>query len=72
MSDRRAVDGRYQPNISKETTDRLVRFCKAAGITAKGKFVEQCINEKLDKAERELYEKKSKEELINLLLNKTS
>lgn len=63
----KSKDGTFSPHISKSTTDRIVKYCHLKNIN-KTKFVEQCVNEKLDILEREFYESLSKDELINLII----
>ena len=60
-------NGVFSPHISKTTADRLFKYCKTANIN-RTKFVEECINVRLDTLERELYESKTKEELIEMLI----
>ena len=60
-------DGTFSPHISKNTTERLARYCSLRNLN-KTKFVEQCINRMLDQLEAEYYESLSKEELISLIL----
>lgn len=60
-------DGSLSAHISKFTNERLARYCKEAGLN-RTRFIEECINEKLENVERELYMSKSKEELVDLLL----
>lgn len=65
----RSKDGSFSPHIGKTTAERLARYCRLKNIN-KTKFVEQCINERLDGLEREYYETLSKDELIGLIMNK--
>lgn len=60
-------DGSLSAHISKYTNDRLARYCKEAGLN-RTRFIEECINEKLETAEKDLYMSKSKEELVEILL----
>jgi len=60
-------NGTFSTHIGVETNRRLTNYCKATNQN-KTKFVEQCINEKLDSAERNAYENMSKDDLINLLM----
>lgn len=59
--------GQFSPHINEHTSSRLSRYCKKMNIN-KTKFVEQCINEKLDVLEREMLEDLNKEELIELCM----
>lgn len=63
-----SVDGTFCPRISKQTAERLTRFCKIVDMN-RTKYVEYCINAGLDVDERAVLEQKTKEELIELLLN---
>lgn len=40
-------DGCFSPRISEKTTRRLIRYCESQNFN-KSKFVEDCINERLD------------------------
>ena len=61
-----AKDGTFSPHIGKATTDRLTKYCHNRNIT-RTKFVERCINERLDILEPEYYHSLSKDELVQLL-----
>ena len=63
-------DGTFSPHISKKTNERNTRYFKTTNRN-KTKFVEYCINNVLDSLEKEMYETMSKEELIELLMEKT-
>ncbi len=63
----RSKDGSFSPHIGKATTERLTKYCHNINMN-KTKFVEKCINERLDVLEGEYYSSMSKEELIKLLL----
>lgn len=63
----KSKDGTFSPHISKTTTERLTKFCHIKDIN-RTKFVEQCINDRLDVLEREFYEGLTKDELIDLIL----
>lgn len=65
----KSSNGEFSPRITKDINDRLTRYCKIKNIN-KTLFVRQCIVEKLDTCERDIYENMSKDELITLLLNK--
>lgn len=60
-------DGTFNPRINKNTAERVIKYCLLKNIN-KTKFVEQCINERLDVLEREFYESLSKDELINMII----
>lgn len=62
-------DGRFSPHISRKTSRRIVRYCEQQNIN-KTKFVEDCVNDRLDILERELLAGLSKEMLIEMLLCK--
>ena len=61
----------FIPHIGKATAKRLFKYCRLANIN-KTRFVEQCINARLDILERNYYESLSKEELIRLLMGKNA
>lgn len=61
-------NGTFSPHISKKTNDRLSRYCRINNEN-KTKFVEYCINHTLNSLERAMYEEKSKEELIQILMD---
>lgn len=63
----KSKDGTFSPHIGRLTTERLTRYCHLKN-TNRTKFVEQCINDRLDVLEREFYEALSKDELIDLIL----
>ena len=65
----RAADGGYSPHISKETAERIARYCKLTNQN-RTKFIEKCINERLDVLEDEYLTTLSKEELIKLIKRK--
>lgn len=62
----KAKDGTFSPHIGKATTDRLTKYCHNINMN-RTKFVEKCINERLDILENEYYFSLSKEELVQLL-----
>ena len=62
-------DGCFSPKISEKTTRRLIRYCESQNFN-KSKFVEDCINERLDVLERETLNSMPKEMLVELLLSK--
>ena len=60
-------DGTFQPSLSATTTRRIIRYCSEMNLN-KTRFVEKCVNERLDELERELLGMRTKEELIELIL----
>lgn len=62
-------DGRGSFHLGETTTSRIFKYCSMMNIN-KTKFVEQCVNESLDKLETEYYESLDKETLIRLLREK--
>ena len=60
-------DGCFSPHISRRTSQRIVKYCQQQNIN-KTKFVEDCVNERLDVLEREALNAMSKEMLIEMLL----
>lgn len=62
-------DGTFSPHIGRQTAERLAKYCHLVNVN-KTKFVEQCINERLNELEKEYYEALSKDDLIALLMNK--
>ena len=65
----KSTNGEFSPKIGKTTTERLTRYCKDTNQN-KTRFVERCINERLDVLETEFLNSLSKEELIELLKNR--
>ena len=61
--------GSFSPHLGKATSERLTKYCKSTNQN-RTRFIEKCINEKLDVLEMEYLESLSKEELIELYLNK--
>lgn len=62
-------DGGFSPHIGKATAERLTKYCRNANMN-RTKFVEKCINERLDVLENEYYFSLSKEELVALLVKR--
>lgn len=63
----RSKDGTFSPHIGKQTAERATNYCHLMNIN-RTKFVEQCVNDRLDVLEREFYEGLTKDELIDLIL----
>lgn len=63
----KSKDGTFTPRINKPTAERLIRYCSLKDLN-KTKFVEQCVNERLDALEREFFESMSKDELIDMIM----
>ena len=59
--------GTFSPRISAATTNRIIRYCKETNQN-KTRFVEQCVNERLDELERQMLANLSKEQLIEMLM----
>ena len=59
-------NGVFSPHISKATATRLTKWCARENIN-KTRFVESCINEKLDMLEEEFLQSLTKEELIEII-----
>ena len=62
----KSKDGGFSPRIGKATAERLTKYCNIINMN-RTKFVENCINERLDALEGEYYNSLTKEELIQLL-----
>lgn len=62
-------DGSFSPRLSPKTTRRLIRYCESQNFN-KTKFVEDCVNERLDDLERETLNSMPKEMLVELLMSK--
>ena len=60
-------DGSFSPHIGKATTERLTKYCKEINKN-RTKFVEECINERLDVLEQEFLNGLTKEQLIEMLM----
>ena len=59
-------DGRFSPHINSATTTRLTKYCKRINMN-RTKFVEECINARLDALEEEYLQNLSREELIEMV-----
>lgn len=59
--------GTFSPRISVATTNRIIRYCKETNQN-KTRFVEKCVNERLDDLEKEMLNEMSKEQLIEMLM----
>lgn len=59
-------DGTFSPHLGKTITDRVTRYCKRKNLN-RTRFVEQCVNERLDVLEKEYLEGLTKEELIAMI-----
>lgn len=59
----------FSPHIGRPTAERLTKYCQLKNIN-RTKFVEQCVNDRLDILEKEYYEALSKDDLIALIMNK--
>lgn len=60
-------DGSFSPHIGRPTTERLTKYCKETNQN-RTRFVERCINERLDVLESEFYQALTKEQLIEMLM----
>ena len=69
MSRKESKDGTFSPHISKELTSRI-NLHYAATSENRTQFVEDAIKKYLDAVERETLNKLSKDELINMILEK--
>ena len=62
-------DDCFSPHLGAKTSERIRRYCSLVNIN-KTRFVETCVNDYLDKMEKRLYEQMTKEQLIEMLLEK--
>lgn len=66
-------DGTFSVHLNEETSERVKKYCKRMNINRK-KFVEQCVNDWIDAAEKQEKRRellgKSKEELIDMIMSK--
>jgi len=66
-------DDGFHPHLTPATGKRLTIYCQLTNQN-RTKFVEQCVNERLDVLEqgvlRDILSTKSKEELIQMILSK--
>lgn len=67
--DTKSKTGVYQPNINAATAARIAKYCKINNIN-KTRFVEKCVNERLDVLEQEMFDNMTREELIALARQK--
>ena len=63
-----SANGEFSPKIDKATTGRLSDYCRQKNLN-RTRFVIDCINERLDALEGELYLSMSKEELVSIIIN---
>lgn len=61
--------GKLHVDINQELTKRITTYCKNNNLN-RTKFVEECVEKNLSRLEKEYYSSLSKEELIDILLNK--
>jgi hypothetical protein len=66
---RKSKTGDYVSHIPVNLASRLRNYCKLTGQNCQ-RYVEESVIKKLDTDERELLNTKSKEELIELIMNK--
>lgn len=59
-------NGTFSPHLGKKVSERLTEYCRASNINRTA-FVNQCVSEKLDVLETEMYMQMTKEQLIELL-----
>lgn len=59
-------DGGFSPHIGKATAERLTKYCRNANMN-RTKFVEKCINERLDVLENEYYFRFQKKSSLHCL-----
>ena len=60
-------DGTLNTTLSVSTARRVIRYCSEMNLN-KTRFVEECVNKRLDELERDLLGKRTKEELIEMIL----
>lgn len=65
----RSKDGCFSPHLKASVSKRIQNYCLMMNKN-KTQFVEDCVMEKLDVLENDLYESMSKEQLIKLLKSK--
>ena len=61
-------DGCFSPRLSAKLNARIDNYCMGRNLN-KTKFVEDCVNVRLDALEREAYMDMSKEMLVEMLLS---
>ena len=61
--DSKSKTGGFKPCINAATATRIAKYCKTNNIN-KTRFVEKCVNERLDTLEQEMFENMTREELI--------
>lgn len=66
-----SYDGSFSPHIGRKTAERLTRMCRLLNKN-RTRFVEECINEALDRLEQEYLNGLSKEVLIEMIKQKWS
>ena len=64
-----AKDEGFSPHLGKKIALRITAYCKETNQN-RTRFVEMCCSRQLDLLEREMLSSKTKEELIEMYLNK--
>ncbi len=65
----KSKNGSYSPHLTAKVAKRLSIYCKKTNQN-RTRFIEKVLNEKLDELEIEMLNNLSKQELIDLYLNK--
>ena len=65
--DSSSKDGGFSIHLGASTTQRMKAYCKRENINC-SQFIDECINNELDRREEELYRKLSREDLISVIL----
>lgn len=66
---RQNKSGGFVPHLDESITKRINRYCKVKNLNRTA-FVAECVSKYLDECEKLIYEQMTREELIELLLNK--
>ena len=66
---RQNKSGGFVPHLDESITKRINRYCEIKHLN-RTIFVAECVSKYLDVCEKSIYEQMTKEELIELLLNK--
>ena len=61
--DSKSKTGGFKPEVNAATAARIAKYCKINNIN-KTRFVEKCVNERLDVLEQEMFDNMTREELI--------
>ena len=65
--DSSSKNGTFSTHLGASTTQRMKAYCERENKNC-SQFIEECVNNELDRREEELYRKLSREDLISVIL----